>query len=358
MRTMRIRVNIPQRNDVSYDIFIGENVLDMVVSEAEGNRFAIITDRNVEALYGKTLLKMMNDAGMKTCVISIPPGEKSKEFESLARIHSELIQKGMDRGSAIIALGGGVVGDLAGFAASTFMRGIPYYQVPTTLLAMVDSSVGGKTGINLPEGKNLVGSFHQPRKVFIGVDTLDSLPEKEFNNGMMELIKSGLIRDETLVHLAENSISDVKKRNRKVMKKLIFRAVKVKTKIIEADEKESGIRMLLNYGHTFGHAYEMLSGFKMSHGEAVAAGMEKAAMLAHRLGRLSKEELEKHDALIRHFIRVKLPDYSADEVIAVMKTDKKARQGKIRFVLLKRIGEAYVEENIPEGVLREVLEND
>ena len=360
---MKIQLSLPERESTGYEITINEDIYDSVVSEVKGNRFAIVTDRNVEALYGNALLNRMREKGLKADIISIEPGESSKSFLTLAEVHSKLAGLGMDRGSAIIALGGGVTGDLAGFAAATFMRGIKYYHVPTTLLAMVDSSVGGKTGIDLPEGKNLVGAFHQPTKVFICVNALDSLPEKEFRNGLVEMLKSGFIRDEMIAYMMENSFRDVMKRNKEVMKKLIFHAVKVKAGIVQTDEKESAVlkeRMLLNYGHTFGHAYETLSGFSISHGQAVAAGMIKAAELSHRLGKLSIDELKRHNRLINKFTggQVKLPRFRTDEIINAMKNDKKARQGKIPFILLKRIGESYVDDNVPEKELREVLEHD
>jgi 3-dehydroquinate synthase len=352
-----MKIRMTGNFDRSYEILIGENLLEGIVSELRdlSDRFVIITDRNVERLYGNALLERMRREGIKAHILSFEPGEKSKNLENYNSIMEKLVSSGLDRGSALIALGGGVPGDITGFAASTYMRGIKFIQVPTTLLAMVDSSIGGKTGVNLRAGKNLVGTFHQPEKVFIDTSTLDTLPEEEFTNGLIELVKHALIRNRTLADFIEKNIGTIMKREKGILEEIITESLKIKADIVEKDEKESGLRMLLNYGHTFGHAFETLSDSGIAHGEAVAAGMMIAGRLSNRVGKLSGEELERHNGLIEKILEVSIPAFVTEEIMEKMLSDKKARDGKIKFVLLKKVGEAYVDENVPLEIVREVL---
>ncbi|MBN1157322.1 3-dehydroquinate synthase [Candidatus Woesearchaeota archaeon] len=351
---MKLRVKL----DKPYVIEIGENLTKGIVKELKGKRCVIITDSNVRKLFGAKLLHALKMARIKCRIVSFQAGEKSKNLNTYTGILSKIVRLGLDRSSVIIALGGGIVGDIAGFVASTYMRGIDYVQIPTTLLAMVDSSIGGKTGVDLPQGKNLIGTFHQPKKVFVDISFLETLPDEEYENGLVEMLKHGFIKSKTLVFLIENSIADIKKKNKEVMKKLIYESLKIKASIVEQDEKESNIRMLLNYGHSFGHAFEALSNYRLSHGKAVAAGMIVAARLSNKIGKLSKAETKHHNELIKKIADVGIPKYKPKKIIKMMKMDKKNRNNKMNLVLLNRIGEASMQDDVSMEAVIEVLEYD
>jgi 3-dehydroquinate synthase len=327
----------------SYPIKIGMGI----VAEENFNKFgcgkcAIITDSNVEKLYAKDLEKKLNQEGLFSKVFSFPAGEKSKTFATVISLGRKMIKSGFDRKSLIIALGGGVVGDVAGFLASIYERGIKFIQIPTTLLAQIDSSIGGKTGVDVPEGKNLFGTFYQPLEVMTDINFLATLPKKEIKNGLAELIKYGMIKDSRLFEFLRNNYSNL---GEKELAEIIEKASGIKAAIVSKDEKESGERTILNYGHTIGHAIETIENYRISHGEAVALGMVCEGKISNTLGLLSAADLKKQIELIR---LIGLPvNYcgNTDKLIEIMRRDKKAQAGNPHFVLPIKIGAVKNEEN-------------
>ena len=283
----RIRVNLDRKTAHSYEIIIGRNILDRIgLIMARGNwakRYFILTDTNVAALHGQKVHDTLAVMGLDPEMIEIPSGEAAKSIQTCLEVVEKLIQAGADRTSALIALGGGVVGDITGFIASTYMRGIPYIQIPTTLLSQVDSSIGGKTAIDLPTGKNLMGSFHQPKAVFIDLSFLQTLPEREFKSGLAEIMKCGIIDDPALFAALESGVDEIARRDMDFLEKIIARTCRIKKGIVEMDETEKGMRRYLNFGHTIGHAVEAKSDYSLSHGEAVSVGMVAAALLSERM---------------------------------------------------------------------------
>jgi len=353
---LSVRVNLSTR---SYDIFIGPGLLPQIGEYATGllkrGKCAVVTDSNVGPLYAQTVMESLAAAGITAVLITVPPGESSKSMAVVEDVCRQMLRAGLDRHSFLVALGGGVIGDLAGFAASIFLRGIPFIQVPTTVLSQVDSSVGGKTGVNTPEGKNLLGTFSQPSLVLADVDTLSSLHPREYREGFAEIIKHAAIKDETMF-AAISSVAD----DRSTLPELIRRNVAIKARIVEEDEHETtGQRALLNFGHTIGHAIEASAGYgEMLHGEAISLGMIAAASLSCQLSGLSTEAQDKITVLIKQFeLPTRLPDSMSDEtVLAHMKHDKKFSSGSIRFVLLKSLGDAFVSKDVTEAHIVEAIE--
>ena len=354
----KINVSLKSR---SYPIYIGDEVLadsQLISSAIDSNQVIIVTDSNVAKLYLKTVKQHFLKNECHTFILS--PGEKSKNFVELERLLSFMLENNTNRRATLIALGGGVVGDLAGFAAATYQRGINYIQMPTTLPAQVDSSVGGKTAINLPLGKNMVGAFYQPQAVFIDTSTLKTLPNREFNAGMAEVIKYGLINDAEFLDWIENHITDILALKNNTLNYIVQRSCENKAKIVSIDELEQGVRTILNLGHTFGHAIETALGYgNWLHGEAVAAGTMMALSMSWRLGFLHKEQIEGIKSLL---IRLSLPiaapaQITPQQFIAHMSKDKKNIDGNIRLVLLKNIGAAFVTSDYLKEVLLETLEN-
>jgi 3-dehydroquinate synthase len=292
-------------------------------------------------------------AGCAVTVIEIPDGEVYKNAETLAHVYDSLIDAGLDRKSFIVALGGGVVGDLAGFAAATYLRGIPFVQVPTTLLSQVDSSVGGKTAIDHPRGKNLIGAFYQPRFVLIDVNTLTTLPEREYRAGLAEVIKYGVAIDLPFFEYLEQHVDAILSMDQECLETLILRCCQIKAHVVELDEKESGLRAVLNYGHTLGHAFEMLAGYsEFVHGEAVAVGMVLAARISAGLGHCATAEIERIESLIARFgLRTEPPAVERHAMLAAILTDKKSRDGAISFICNRGIGNFAVEQLLPEELL-------
>jgi 3-dehydroquinate synthase len=329
-----------------YPILIGPGLLDTLGERARlaglSGRAALIQDEGVATLYGGRAHESLERAGFAVATSTVPAGEGSKSLDQLGRLYEFLARAGLDRGSAVFALGGGVVGDLAGFAAASYMRGVPFVQVPTTLLAQVDASVGGKTGIDLPEGKNLVGAFHQPRLVLADLDTLRSLPGAEFRAGMAEVIKYGVIWDVDLLgHLEANADTDLPHSSWGGLEYLIARSCEIKAAVVGKDEKESGLRGILNYGHTVGHAIETVAGYgTYLHGEAVAIGMIAAGELAVRRGWLGASDAARIAAIIEAYglpTRLRAP-LSGGKLAEAMYRDKKTQGGRLRFVLARAIG--------------------
>ncbi|MBI2312853.1 MAG: 3-dehydroquinate synthase [Betaproteobacteria bacterium] len=344
----------------SYPIHIGAGLLsrgELIIPHLAQPRAAIITNSVVAPLYLDPLKKALAGGGVSCIEIVLPDGEERKNWETLNQVYDALLSSRCERSTAVIALGGGVIGDLAGFAASSYQRGVPFIQVPTTLLAQVDSSVGGKTGINHPLGKNMIGAFYQPRVVLADTATLNTLPDRELKAGLAEVIKYGLIRDFAFFEWLEAHVDHLLARDPEALAYAIRVSCQHKAEVVAADERESGVRALLNLGHTFGHAIEAGIGYgKWLHGEAVAAGIVLAADLSRRLGYLGGPEVERIANLVgRAGLPVKAPDLGSDRYLELMGVDKKVVSGKLRFVLLKKIGLAEVCSDVPEPLILETL---
>lgn len=347
----------------SYEIRIGNGVLTEIprLMGAESARFLVVTDANVKTPHAQTVLETLRDAGLRGEMIAVAAGERSKSLDTLSTLYDELIEQSANRRTTIVAVGGGVVGDLAGFLAATYARGLPFVQVPTTLLAMVDSSVGGKTGINHAKGKNLIGAFHQPKGVLVDTDTLSTLPDREYRSGLAEVIKYGVILDENFFGWLEDNIAGMVNRDPDVLSHIVARSCELKAAVVRDDEFETtGLRAVLNYGHTFAHAFEALSGYdELLHGEAVSIGMICASRLAAGLGRISNNDTERQAALLQ---AVGLPvDVPADqlnrqnEIVDCMLLDKKTVDGQLRFILPARIGHVELVDGISARVALESL---
>lgn len=339
---------MPDRNHVDapgggYPILIENGLLRRIVPD-DGRR-VVITNTTLSPLYGEALAQQLG----AEC-LTMPDGEQFKTLETVANLYRDMVVAGMDRGGTVYALGGGVVGDIAGFVAATYMRGVRLVQIPTTLLAMVDSSVGGKVGIDLPQGKNLVGAFKQPEQVLIDPEVLATLPAREWRCGMAEIIKHGLLADPGLLE----GLTDVPQ----AAEAMIRRAIQVKVDIVQADPYEQGTRAHLNLGHTFGHAIEIVSEFAMQHGEAVAVGLVAAARLSAALGLCPDELPGQVEALtIQAGLPVRMGNLDIEAIYAVMATDKKWKNGRSRFVLLRGIGQPLIMEGIDKEQVLRVLDS-
>jgi 3-dehydroquinate synthase len=344
----------------SYPIYIGGALLaqpDLLTRHIKGTRVAIVTNETVAPLYLEKVLKSV--ASYDPISIILPDGEQYKSWEWLNRIFDRLLEEHCDRQVTLIALGGGVVGDMTGFAAACYQRGVPFIQIPTTLLAQVDSSVGGKTGINHPLGKNMIGAFYQPECVVIDTDTLKTLPDEELSAGLAEVIKYGLIRDAEFLQWLETSMGKLLARDPEALTAAIFRSCQHKAEVVAADERESGQRALLNLGHTFGHAIETGMGYgNWLHGEGVAAGMAMAADLSWRMGWIDREAVDRvQQVLAAAGLPVRAPEsLTVERFIELMSVDKKVQAGKLRLVLLRALGDAFISDNFDEAKLRETLE--
>jgi len=345
----------------SYPIHIGSrlrNHVDLLLPHLPHKRTAIVTNTTVAPLYLDALRAMLEINGVEVITIILPDGEEYKNTETLGLIYDALLTHRCERTTPLIALGGGVIGDMTGYAAATYLRGVPFIQIPTTLLAQVDSSVGGKTGINHPLGKNMIGAFYQPQAVLADITTLNTLHPQHLRAGLAEVIKYGLIRDLPFFEWLEQNMEKLLARDTHALQYAIVRSCRNKADVVAADERESGERALLNLGHTFGHAIETGTGYgAWLHGAAVAAGTIMAADLSQRLGWISAQDV----ARIRHlFERAELPvtapPLGTEIYLQLMGLDKKVVGGKIRFVLLKAIGQAVVSGDVPEELLRQTLE--
>ncbi len=367
--TLRVAVRLGER---SYEIVIGAGLLEGISGAAEAwlqRRYgsvrrvaALVTDRNVSS-HAERVADGLQRAGWRAEVIALEPGEGSKSLEVMARLYDRFVEMKADRRTTVFAVGGGVIGDAAGFAAATYNRGLPFIQVPTTLLADVDSSVGGKVGVNHPQAKNLIGAFHQPAGVIIDTDALATLPDREFRSGLAEVVKYGVILDAEFFDYLEANAASILERKPDALRHVIGRSCRLKADVVEQDEYETtGLRAVLNYGHTFGHAFEALCGYgALLHGEAVAIGMVYASRLAERLGRIDAEATARQVALLEAFgLPTALPQgvsLDADEIIERMKLDKKAAEGRMRFILPTRIGHVELVNDVPEIEVRRVLES-
>ena len=344
----------------SYPIYIGTALLaraDLILPVLSRKNVAVVTSATVAPLYLESLAEALSRKGVEVVRIVLPDGEEHKDWKTLNSVFDALLEKRCGRDTTIVALGGGVIGDLAGFAAATYQRGVQYVQVPTTLLSQVDSSVGGKTAINHPLGKNMIGAFHQPRLVLADMDTLKTLPERELRSGLAEVIKHGLIRDATFFAWLEANIERLLSRDARALEHAVLRSVEIKAEIVALDERETGLRKVLNFGHTFGHAIETGLGYgAWLHGEAVAAGMAMASDLSRQLGYLSDADTGRIRSLLQ---RAGLPVAAKGIAPARMQQliggDKKAKDGRIHFVVLERLGAATLRDDIPPAAVGSTL---
>ena len=319
------------------------------------SQVVVIADRRVARLHGAAALDSLAAAGLAPVLLTTPPGERAKTWAVAQRLAQELLARGAHRSTPVIALGGGVVGDLSGFLASIFMRGLPFIQVPTTLLAMVDAAIGGKTAINLPDGKNLLGTFHQPQLVVIDPEFLRTLPRTEKLNGLAEVLKAGFIRDRDLLKQVQAAGARVFT-DEAALTGTIFRAAAIKAQVVSRDEREGDLRRILNFGHTLGHGLEQASRFRLPHGRGVAWGMMAALTLSERLAGLDPAEAEWGRKLIRGFgLLQSLPELDPEAVMAALRLDKKRQETGVPFVLLPRLGETVIQDAVPLGLVAEVL---
>lgn len=346
-----IQVGLGER---SYPIIIEKGLLNQTGQHIKGlniaKRYAVISDEHVAELYGQQLMTSLSEAGVDAEIITFPRGEESKNLETISTLSRTLAQKGFDRKDGLIALGGGVTGDITGFVASIYMRGIPFIQIPTTLLAQVDSSVGGKTGVDIPEGKNLVGTFYQPKAVFIDTDVLQTLDKDELLGGLAEVIKYGIIADADFFNFLDSKREQILALELEAITETIARCCEIKAWVVEQDEKEGDLRRILNYGHTIGHAIEAASGYKLIHGLAIAMGMCLAAKLAVLSGHLQNTEAEQIIQLIYDYgMETTIPKgMNHEEIKGYFKTDKKTIGGRVFFVLPTTIGKVIVTDEVNE----------
>ncbi|WP_238882163.1 3-dehydroquinate synthase [Clostridium sp. YIM B02551] len=340
---MNLKVNLGEN---SYPIYIEKGALNrlssLIKTDLKAEKIAIISDENVYGIYGENIKTSLEEAGYKVESIVLPPGEKTKSFSTLPRIYNDLLEFKLTRSDLIIALGGGVIGDLAGFVASTFLRGVPFIQVPTSLLAQVDSSVGGKVGVDLEKGKNLVGSFYHPRMVVIDPDVLNTLSDRFLRDGLAEVIKYGCIKDKELFEKLKN-LKDEEDLMKNI-ESIIFTCCDIKRRVVEEDEKDTGERMLLNFGHTLGHAIEQYYNYeKYSHGEGVAIGMYEIMKVAAKKSLVNfnvSEEIK--EMLIKYRLPYSLESENKNQLIEAIKLDKKFLNNALNLILLKGIGESYI----------------
>lgn len=355
MRTVNVDLG-----DRSYPIHIGSGLLarsDLICASLTAQRVVVITNDVVGPLHLATLMATLRAGNVAAKEVVLPDGEVHKNWETLNLVFNALLAHRAERSTTLIALGGGVIGDTVGFAAATYQRGVPFIQLPTTLLAQVDSSVGGKTGINHPLGKNMIGAFYQPRLVLADTDTLRTLPDRELSAGIAEVIKYGLIRDLPFLEWIEANVERLLARDDEALSYAIERSCINKAEVVAADETESGVRALLNLGHTFAHAIETGTGYgTWLHGEAVAAGTVMAAELSRRLGWLEPADLVRvRDIFLRARLPIHGPALPDDRYLELMQLDKKVLAGRIRFVLLRRIGEAVVWGDAEEADIRAAI---
>ncbi len=360
IKSRTIELALPGREQ-SYRVLIGSGLRFALGRELASldlpNRLFIVSDRRVAGLYGSQVTAALEEAGYSSAILTVTPGERAKTWPVVARLAQELLVLRADRQTPLISLGGGVVGDLTGFLASIFMRGVPFIQVPTTLLAMVDASIGGKTAINLPEGKNLLGTFYQPRLVITDPDFLQTLPSRERLNGLAEILKHGFIRDPVLLDdmaaMGRHLFRDQER-----LADIIYRAAAIKGAVVAADERETDLRRILNFGHTIGHALEAASRFRLPHGQAVAWGMLAALELSRRLTGLSAEAAAYGRRLIRDFgLARKLPDLDREAVLAALPLDKKRAGKNLVFVLLEDVAKPVIYPNVPLKLAWECLQS-
>ncbi len=357
-----ITVNLPQD---SYQISIAPGSLSQLGSKMKqlnlGTKILVISNPEIFSYYGDTCIKSLQDAGFETCTHLIPAGEQYKTLQSIEKVYDTALVNHLERSSTFVALGGGVIGDMTGFAAATWLRGVNFVQVPTSLLAIVDASVGGKTGVNHPQGKNLIGAFYQPKLVAIDPLLLKTLPPREFRAGMAEVIKYGVIWDRDLFDkLASYSdrLDDLEYLSDELLETIIARSCQAKADVVSKDEKEAGLRAILNYGHTIGHAVESLTNYKQFvHGEAVAIGMVAAGKIATHMGLWTIDEAKRQDGLIEKTgLPTQIPaELTIEAILETIKSDKKVKAGKVRFILPTAIGTVTISDKVTPEIIKAAL---
>ncbi len=357
MRRIRVKTGVP------YDILIDGGLLPEVPGDLKsldlGHRYAVVADSNVADILGEDFVRLLREAGLEADLFTFPEGEASKNMDTVISLAQEMLRQGYDRKSALIALGGGVTGDIAGFLASIYLRGVPYVQIPTSLLAQVDSSVGGKTGVDLPEGKNLLGTFYQPRRVYIDYGVLSTLPLEHLRNGLAEVVKYGCIWSAPLFAFLEEQAERLLVYDAEALEHIIYESCRIKAEVVSQDEREGGLRRVLNFGHTIGHAVEAAAGYTLLHGFCVAVGMVAAARLSEALGLAREGISQRLEALLQRLgLPTRVPeDISVEQILAFLKTDKKVWRGKLTFVLLKEMGKFIFYEDPPLDTVRSILED-
>lgn len=352
-----LKVNLPHS---SYQIRVGAGLLDEAATslrEADiGQGIVIITNPLVNKLYGQNLTERLTAAGFTTDVLEVPDGEEQKSLKTAEKLYEKLTALYADRQTSILALGGGVIGDLAGFIAATYMRGLPLVQMPTTLLAQVDSSIGGKVAVNQGGLKNNIGAFYQPKLVLSDTTALKTLPAEEFANGLAEVIKSAVLGDAGLFSFLEENMAKIQAQDEAALEEIVARSAGIKARVVMEDEKDQGLRNTLNFGHTIGHAVETASGLKIRHGAAVAIGMLAAGDIANRLGVFDKKELGRLKKVIQAAgLPTEIASHKIKEMVEAIKHDKKIQSGKIRFVLPRAIGNVYITDKVDLPLVEKVL---
>ena len=353
----KIKINLGLN---SYQILIGSGLLketgQRLKEIGSSDRLVIITNPIVQKLYGNSLNQALLKDGFKVTILPVADGEEQKSLETAGRLYTELSEAYTERGTPILALGGGVIGDLAGFVAATYFRGVPLVQIPTTLLAQVDSSIGGKVAVNHGQLKNKIGAFYQPRLVISDSSTLKSLPQGEFANGLAEVIKSAVIRDRDFFTFIETNLDKIKSLDEGVLEEVIFRSASIKAEVVAKDETDLGLRHILNYGHTIGHAIETVADFKINHGGAVAIGMLAAARISNKLGILGEDELARLRGVISGAaLPTEIPDLDRGKMLQAIGHDKKISGGKVKFILPKSIGDVFITDQVSLSLVEEVL---
>ena len=354
----KVRVDLGEK---SYDIVLGygieQEIMDFVQQADFSQKGLLITDTNVGPLYGRKMQKILEQAGLEVTLAQIPAGEKSKSLTVANELFTRAIEAGLDRKSPVFALGGGVVGDLAGFVAASYMRGVPFVQLPTSLLAQVDSSVGGKVAVNHELGKNLIGAFYQPKAVFMELDYMSTLPQREIYTGLGEIIKYGIIYDEEFFRFLEENQEKVLALEPEALTHMIARSCEIKAAVVSKDEKEAGLRRILNFGHTIGHAIEKETGYvRYNHGEAVGTGMVGAAYISEKLGLIGQQKFDRVQKLVAAYkLPLKAAGVTVDNMYADIFHDKKTIGGKVTWVLMKSIGEVICRNDVPEAAVREAM---
>jgi len=355
-------ITVSYKNDLDYDIKIRQDFEDLSASlaalypESSTKKICIVTDSNVGPIYADMVKAQLKDTFKEVYVFSFTAGEDHKNLVSIQDLYKYLIENHFDRKDILAALGGGVVGDMCGYAAATYLRGIDFIQIPTTLLAQVDSSIGGKTAVDFDCYKNMVGAFHNPRLVYMNMKTLDTLDNRQFASGMAEILKHGLIKNGNYYEWLITNFSEINDKDFSTLEEMIYESCLVKKAVVEKDPQEKGDRALLNFGHTLGHAIEKYMNFSLTHGECVALGTICASFISYKRQLLSMEEYyEIRDMFVPFNLPISTEAFDVDAVIRNTKNDKKSEAGKIKFVLLKKIGKAFVDKTVTDDEMREAL---
>ena len=358
---MSKRLEVLYHKKPCYDIVLEHNFeqlsVEMEKLGCKEKKICIVTDSMIAPIYAKQVKELLKPVVKEICIFTFPAGEEHKNLDTIKELYCFLIENKFDRKDMLLALGGGVTGDMTGFAAATYLRGIDFVQVPTSLLAQVDSSIGGKTGVDFEQYKNMVGAFKMPRLVYINIQTLTTLDDRQFYNGFAEAMKHGLIKDSAYYEWMISNMDAIGNRELEVLEELVFRSCQIKKAVVENDPMEKGERALLNFGHTIGHAIEKSKNFTMQHGECVALGCVAAAYISWKKGLLSMEEYsEVRDMFVPFHLPISIEGLDADEIVSITKSDKKMEQGQIKFILLKKIGNAIIDKTVTEAEMKAGIE--